>query len=82
MAGSVRDGFSKKVVGWDSGPRASSELVLSALDYALLSRDVRDGALIHHSDKGSVSTPRCGSPSDSSAPSKKTTPTATKSARR
>ena len=54
MAGSVRVGFSKKVVGWDSGPRASSELVLSALDYALLSRDVRDGALIHHCDKGSV----------------------------
>ncbi|HZE16026.1 MAG TPA: IS3 family transposase [Mycobacterium sp.] len=49
---SVRDAFSNKVVGWDSGPCATTELVISALDYALLSRDVRDGQLIHHSDKG------------------------------
>ena len=49
---SVRDAFSNKVVGWDSGARATTELVLSALDYAILSRDVRDGQLIHHSDKG------------------------------
>ena len=49
---SVRDAFSNKVVGWRSGPRADTDLVLSALDYALWSRDVRDGQLIHHSDKG------------------------------
>ena len=49
---SVRDAFSNKVVGWDSGARATTELVLCALDYAILSRDVRDGQLIHHSDKG------------------------------
>jgi putative transposase len=49
---SVRDAFSNKVVGWDSGPRASTELVCSALGYAIWSRDVRDGQLIHHSDKG------------------------------
>ncbi|HUJ82954.1 MAG TPA: IS3 family transposase [Candidatus Acidoferrales bacterium] len=49
---SVRDAFSNKVVGWDSGPRATTELVVSALDYAIWSRDVRDGQLIHHSDKG------------------------------
>ena len=49
---SVRDAFANKVVGWDSGPRATTELVLSALDYAIWSRDVRDGQLIHHSDKG------------------------------
>ena len=49
---SVRDAFSNKVVGWDSSPRASTELVCSALDYAICSRDVRDGQLIHHSDKG------------------------------
>ena len=29
--------------------RATTELVLCALDYAILSRDVRDGQLIHHS---------------------------------
>lgn len=49
---SVRDAFSNKVVGWDSGARATTELVGCALDYAILSRDVRDGQLIHHSDKG------------------------------
>jgi putative transposase len=49
---SVRDAFSNKVVGWDSGARATTELVCSALDYAIFSRDVRDGQLIHHSDKG------------------------------
>jgi hypothetical protein len=41
-----------KVVGWDSGPRTDTELVLSALDNAVLSRDIRDGQLIHHSDNG------------------------------
>ena len=46
---SVRDAFSNKVVGWDSGARATTELVLSALDYAIWSRDMRDGQLIHHS---------------------------------
>jgi putative transposase len=49
---SVRDAFSNKVVGWDSGPRATTELVISALDYAIWSRNIRDGELIHHSDKG------------------------------
>jgi transposase InsO family protein len=49
---SVRDVFSNKVVGWRSGPRADTELVLSALDYALFSRDVQAGELIFHSDKG------------------------------
>lgn len=49
---SVRDAFSNKVVGWRSGPRADTDLVLSALDYALFSRDVRGGELIFHSDKG------------------------------
>lgn len=49
---SVRDAFSNKVVGWRTGPRADTALVLSALDYALFSRDVRGGELIFHSDKG------------------------------
>jgi putative transposase len=49
---SVRDAFSDKVVGWRSGPRADTDLVISALDYAIFSRDIRDGQLFHHSDKG------------------------------
>jgi putative transposase len=68
---SVRDGFSNKVVGWDSGPRATTELVCSALDYAIWSRDIRDGRLIHHSDKGS--TPRSASPSACSTPASPST---------
>ncbi|HYQ68801.1 IS3 family transposase [Actinophytocola sp.] len=49
---SIRDAFSNKVVGWATAARADTELVLSALGYALRSRDVRDGQLTHHSDKG------------------------------
>ena len=49
---SVRDAFSNKVVGWATAARADTELVLCALSYALRSRDVQDGQLIHHSDKG------------------------------
>ncbi|GDY33401.1 IS3 family transposase [Gandjariella thermophila] len=49
---SVRDAFSNKVVGWATAARADTELVLSALGYALRSREVHDGQLIHHSDKG------------------------------
>jgi putative transposase len=49
---SVRDAFSNKVVGWATAARADTDLVLSALDYALRSRRVHDGQLIHHSDKG------------------------------
>jgi putative transposase len=49
---SVRDAFSNKVVGWATAARADTGLVLTALDYALRSRNVQDGQLIHHSDKG------------------------------
>ena len=49
---SVRDAFSNKVVGWATAVRADTGLVLSALGYALRSREVRDGQLVHHSDKG------------------------------
>jgi putative transposase len=49
---SIRDAFSNKVVGWATAARADTELVLSALSYALRSRSVQDGQLIHHSDKG------------------------------
>ncbi|MGJ6970135.1 IS3 family transposase [Streptosporangium sp. G11] len=49
---SVRDAFSNRVVGWKTSDRANTELVLGALEFALWSRDVRTGQLIHHSDKG------------------------------
>jgi transposase InsO family protein len=49
---SVRDAFSNKVVGWATAARADTELVLAALDHALRSRNIHDGQLVHHSDKG------------------------------
>ncbi len=48
----VRDAFSNKIVGWQADARATTDLVLAALNYALLARDVRPGQLTHHSDKG------------------------------
>jgi putative transposase len=53
---SVRDAFSNRIVGWASDPRATTALVLTALNHALRSRDVRAGQLIHHSDKGAQYT--------------------------
>ncbi|GHE50041.1 putative transposase for insertion sequence element IS986/IS6110 [Streptosporangium violaceochromogenes] len=49
---SVRDAFSNRVVGWKTSDRAGTDLVLGALEFALWSREVRAGQLIHHSDKG------------------------------
>ncbi|MFD0489929.1 IS3 family transposase [Saccharopolyspora spinosporotrichia] len=49
---SVRDAFSNRIVGWATAARADTELVLTALEYGLWSRDVRSGELVHHSDKG------------------------------
>jgi putative transposase len=49
---SVRDAFANRIVGWATDPRATTTLVLTALNHALRSRDVRAGELIHHSDKG------------------------------
>ena len=49
---SVRDAFANRIVGWATDPRATTTLVLTALNHALRSRDVRVGQLIFHSDKG------------------------------
>ena len=53
---SVRDAFANRVVGWATDPRATTVLVLTALNHALRSRDVRTGQLIFHSDKGAQYT--------------------------
>jgi transposase InsO family protein len=52
----VRDAFSRRIVGWKTSDRCDTDLVTAALDYAAWSRDIRDGELIHHSDKGSTYT--------------------------
>lgn len=52
----VRDAFSNRIVGWKTSDRCDTELVLGALEFAVWSRDIRDGELIHHSDRGSTYT--------------------------
>lgn len=52
----VRDAFSNRIVGWKTSDRCDTDLVLGALEYAIWSRDVRAGQLIHHSDRGSTYT--------------------------
>ena len=49
---SVRDAFSRRIVGWKASDRADVELVLGALEYALWSRDIERDQLIFHSDRG------------------------------
>ena len=53
---SVRDGFSRRIVGWKTSDRADVDLVLGGLEYAIWGRRL-DGShgqprLIHHSDTG------------------------------
>jgi putative transposase len=59
---SVRDAFSRRIVGWKASDRADVELVLGALEYAIWGRGL-DGAgdpaqrrLVHHSDRGAQYT--------------------------
>jgi putative transposase len=49
---SVRDAFSRRVVGWKASDRADTELVLGALESALWSRQVERDRLVFHSDHG------------------------------
>ena len=57
---SVRDGFSRRIVGWKASNRADTELVLGALEYAVWGRGLGDDPgqrrLIHHSDRGAQYT--------------------------
>jgi putative transposase len=50
----VTDVFSRKVVGWAFGVHMTQELVIAALDMALLTR--KPQGVIHHSDQGSQYT--------------------------
>jgi putative transposase len=59
---SVRDAFSRRIVGWKTSDRADTDLVLGALEYAIWGRDLgadpdpEQRRLIHHSDKGAQYT--------------------------
>jgi putative transposase len=47
----VMDAFSRKIVGWNLGPKLTTDLALTALKTAIESRQPTPG-LIHHSDSG------------------------------
>jgi putative transposase len=49
----VRDAFSNRIVGWRCSDRCDTDLILGALEYAVWSRGIRDGDVVHHSDRGS-----------------------------
>ncbi len=50
----VTDVYSRKVVGWAFGTRMTADLVISALNMALITR--KPESVIHHSDQGSQYT--------------------------
>ncbi|MGK7235888.1 IS3 family transposase [Streptomyces hygroscopicus] len=52
----IRDAFSRRVVAWETSAHADADLVLSSLEYALTSREVTPGELIHHADHGTQYT--------------------------
>ncbi|MGW2651999.1 IS3 family transposase, partial [Streptomyces sp. NPDC001393] len=48
----IRDAYSRRVVAWETSARADADLVLTSLEYALASREVAPGELVHHADHG------------------------------
>ena len=50
----VLDAFSRRIVGWSMATTLATQLVLDALNMALLTR--RPGDVVHHSDQGSQYT--------------------------
>jgi putative transposase len=57
---SVRDAFSRRIVGWKTSDRADTDLVLGALEYAVWGRGLDAGSgqprLVYHSDRGAQYT--------------------------
>jgi putative transposase len=47
----VLDAFSRRIVGWSMAMTLAKQLVLDALNMALMTRRPKD--VIHHSDQGS-----------------------------
>jgi putative transposase len=48
----VRDAFSRRIVGWKASARADVDLVVGALDLALWERHLEPDRLVFHSDHG------------------------------
>jgi transposase InsO family protein len=54
---SIKDAFSRRIVGWHTSATADTALVLTALEYALaLRKPPSDRSLVHHADHGSQYT--------------------------
>ena len=49
----VIDSYADRIVGWKLSTSQTTDFVLDALEQALNDREVTDGSLIHHSDRGS-----------------------------
>jgi len=49
----VRDAFSNRIVGWRCSDRCDTDLILGALEYAVWTRNIHSGQVVHHSDRGS-----------------------------
>ena len=52
----VRDAFSRRIVGWKTSERADTDLVVGALDLALWNRHIEPDRLVFHSDHGAQYT--------------------------
>ncbi|MCE0765950.1 IS3 family transposase [Pseudonocardia kujensis] len=49
----VHDAFSNRIVGWRCSDRCDTDLIPGALEYAVWTRNVASGQIVHHSDRGS-----------------------------
>ncbi|MEK6439850.1 IS3 family transposase [Pseudonocardia sp. T1-2H] len=49
----VRDAFSHRIVGWRCSDRCDTDLIPGALEYAIWTRNVHSGQVVHHSARGS-----------------------------
>jgi putative transposase len=47
------DMYSRKVIGWSMSHRIDKQLVLDALDMAMVRRQV-DSSILHHTDRGAI----------------------------
>ena len=63
----VTDAFSRRIVGWWVSCSLRSDLALDALEMALWARGKHADGLVHHSDRGSSTSPSA-TPNDSPRP--------------
>jgi putative transposase len=61
----IRDAFSRRVVARETSARADADLVLTSLEYALASREIAPGELVHHADHGTSTPPSHSQPASS-----------------